>query len=120
MEEARRCLHLHDQRRESASSRGGTRAAIKTRYLTCVKQREVLGARSERRRTLGVIRPSGRRRSRQSGGMRFRHMGKYRMRKFALAALGAAMMLTSAPAWSQELPLKTGDFWDVAAITIDD
>ena len=42
------------------------------------------------------------------------------MRKFALAALGAAMMLTSAPAWSQELPLKTGDFWDVAAITIDD
>ena len=42
------------------------------------------------------------------------------MRKFALAALGAATMLTSVPAAAQELPLKTGDFWDVAAITIDD
>jgi len=42
------------------------------------------------------------------------------MRKFALAALGAATMLTSVPAAAQELPLKTGDFWDVAAIAIDD
>lgn len=42
------------------------------------------------------------------------------MRKVMISALGAAIMLTSAPAWSQELPLKTGDFWDVGAITIDD
>ena len=43
------------------------------------------------------------------------------MRKLMLGALGAAtIMLTSVPAWSQELPVKSGDFWDVAAITIDD
>lgn len=43
------------------------------------------------------------------------------MRKLMLGALGAAtMILTSGPAWSQELPLKSGDFWDVGAITIDD
>ena len=43
------------------------------------------------------------------------------MRKLMLGALGAAtMVLTSVPAWGQELPIKTGDFWDVAAISIDD
>jgi len=43
------------------------------------------------------------------------------MRKLVLGALGAAtIMLTSVPAWSQELPVKSGDFWDVAAITVDD
>lgn len=43
------------------------------------------------------------------------------MRKLMLGALGAAtMILTSGPAWSQELPLKSGNFWDVGAITIDD
>jgi hypothetical protein len=42
------------------------------------------------------------------------------MRKFALAALGAATMMYAVPAAAQELPLKTGDFWDVGAITIDD
>jgi hypothetical protein len=42
------------------------------------------------------------------------------MRKFALAALCAATVLCAVPAAAQELPLKTGDFWDVSAITIDD
>jgi len=42
------------------------------------------------------------------------------MRKFVLAALGAGSMLWSAPVPAQELPIKTGDFWDVAAVTIDD
>ena len=42
------------------------------------------------------------------------------MRKLMLGALGAATMLWSVSAPAQELPLKTGDFWDVAAVTIDD
>jgi hypothetical protein len=42
------------------------------------------------------------------------------MRKLMLAALGAGTLLWSAPAVTQELPLKTGDFWDVAAVTVDD
>ena len=42
------------------------------------------------------------------------------MRKLILAALGAGTLLWSLPASSQELPLKSGDFWDVGAITIDD
>ena len=42
------------------------------------------------------------------------------MRKLMVGALGAAMLLSSIPAWGQELPLKGGDFWDVAAVTIDD
>jgi hypothetical protein len=42
------------------------------------------------------------------------------MRKLMLGALGAAVMLWTVPAASQELPLKSGDFWDVAAVTIDD
>jgi len=42
------------------------------------------------------------------------------MRKFAITVLGAATMLLSVPAAAQELPLKTGNFWDVAAVTIDD
>ena len=35
-------------------------------------------------------------------------------------ALGAATMLTSIPAIAQEVPLVGGDYWDVAAIKIDD
>jgi hypothetical protein len=42
------------------------------------------------------------------------------MRKTMIAALGAATMLFAAPAVAQELPLVTGDFWNVAEITIDD
>jgi len=42
------------------------------------------------------------------------------MRKILIAALGAATMMASVPAVAQELPLRTGDFWDVAAVTIDD
>ena len=42
------------------------------------------------------------------------------MRKLMFGALGAAMMLWSTSTPAQELPLKTGNFWDVAAITIDD
>jgi hypothetical protein len=42
------------------------------------------------------------------------------MRKSMFAALGAAAMLWSVAAPAQELPLKSGDYWDVGAITIDD
>ncbi len=42
------------------------------------------------------------------------------MRIFALAALGAAAMAFAVPAAAQELPLKSGDFWDVASISVDD
>ena len=42
------------------------------------------------------------------------------MRKLMLGALGAAATLWCVPAAAQELPLKSGDFWDVGAITIDD
>ena len=42
------------------------------------------------------------------------------MKKFILAALGAAALVLPSTASSQELPLKGGDFWDVGAITVDD
>jgi hypothetical protein len=42
------------------------------------------------------------------------------MRKMMLAAIGAGAMVFAVPAAAQELPIKTGDFWDVGAITIDD
>lgn len=42
------------------------------------------------------------------------------MRKLILGAVGAATILWAVPGTSQELPLKSGDFWDVGAITIDD
>lgn len=42
------------------------------------------------------------------------------MRKLMLGAVGAATMLWTVSAPAQELPLKSGDFWDVGAITIDD
>lgn len=37
-----------------------------------------------------------------------------------LGALGAAAILWTVPAAGQELPLKSGDFWDVGGVTIDD
>jgi hypothetical protein len=42
------------------------------------------------------------------------------MKKIVLAALAAATLPFAVPALGQELPLKTGDFWDVGAISIDD
>jgi hypothetical protein len=47
-------------------------------------------------------------------------MGKNEMRKLALAALGAVTMLSAVPAAAQELPVRSADFWDVAAISVDD
>jgi hypothetical protein len=47
-------------------------------------------------------------------------MGKNKMRKLALAALGAVTMLSAVPAAAQELPVRSADFWDVAAISVDD
>ena len=44
----------------------------------------------------------------------------FTMRKLVLAAVAAGTMLWAVPAASRELPLKSGDFWDVGAITIDD
>ena len=42
------------------------------------------------------------------------------MYKTMLAALGAASIAFAAPAAAQDLPLKNGNFWNVAEITIDD
>lgn len=42
------------------------------------------------------------------------------MRKLMFGALGAATMMFAAPAAAQELPVTTGDYWDVAAISVDD
>jgi hypothetical protein len=37
-----------------------------------------------------------------------------------IAALGAAAMLLSTPAVSQDFPVKGGDYWTVAEITVED
>jgi hypothetical protein len=42
------------------------------------------------------------------------------IRKTTLAALGAAMMLFAVPAAAQDFPVKGGDYWTVAEITVDD
>jgi len=42
------------------------------------------------------------------------------MRKLMIGALGAAALFWCVPAVAQELPLKSGDFWDIGAVTIDD
>jgi hypothetical protein len=42
------------------------------------------------------------------------------MRKLTLAALGAGLITLSAPAAAQELPLVSGNFWNVSEVTIDD
>lgn len=42
------------------------------------------------------------------------------MRRFVLAAVGAACFGISSTAFAQELPLVGGDYWDVSAVTIDD
>src|SRR6476469_9892831 len=42
------------------------------------------------------------------------------MRKLMFGALGAATMLCAVPVSAQELPVKSGDFWDVSAVSIDD
>ena len=41
------------------------------------------------------------------------------MRKMMLAALGAATMLFAFPAVAQDIPLTTGNFWNVTEVTID-
>ena len=42
------------------------------------------------------------------------------MRKTIIAALGAATMLFAFPAAAQDIPLKSGNFWNVSEVTIDD
>ena len=42
------------------------------------------------------------------------------MRKTMLAALSAATMLFAIPAAAQDFPVKGGDYWTVAEITVDD
>jgi hypothetical protein len=42
------------------------------------------------------------------------------MKTMMLGALGAATMMLSNPALAQDYPLKGGNFWNVAEITIDD
>jgi hypothetical protein len=42
------------------------------------------------------------------------------MKKLVLAALGAATIVFAGPATAQDYPLKGGNYWNVAEITIDD
>jgi len=42
------------------------------------------------------------------------------MHKMTVAVLGAAAMALSVPAAAQDFPLKGGDYWNVAEVTIDD
>jgi hypothetical protein len=42
------------------------------------------------------------------------------MRKMTLSALGAALVLCAVPAAAQELPLTSGNFWNVSEVTVDD
>ena len=42
------------------------------------------------------------------------------MRKMTLSALGAVAMACAFPAAAQELPLTSGNFWNVAEVTVDD
>ena len=42
------------------------------------------------------------------------------MRKIILAALGAATMAFASPVAAQQLPVKSGEYWDVASISVDD
>ena len=42
------------------------------------------------------------------------------MRKMMLAALGAATIAIAVPAAAQDIPLTSGNFWNVSEITIDD
>lgn len=42
------------------------------------------------------------------------------IRRTSLAALGAAMMLFAVPAAAQDFPVKGGDYWTVAEISVDD
>lgn len=42
------------------------------------------------------------------------------MRNVMLAALGAATMLFATPGATQDFPVKGGDYWTVAEVTIDD
>ena len=42
------------------------------------------------------------------------------MHKIAIGLLGAATLLVATPAAAQEFPLKGGDYWEVAEVTIDD
>ena len=78
--------------------------------------------RSERRRVVaGVLASSGDAvpfLKQEPGGSRQREA--MHMRRLMLGALGAATILSTSAAPAQELPLKSGEFWDVGAITIDD
>jgi hypothetical protein len=56
---------------------------------------------------------------REPGG--FRPVGKANhMRKLMLTALGAATMMFAVPAAAQDFPVKGGDYWNVAEVTVDD
>jgi hypothetical protein len=42
------------------------------------------------------------------------------MRKMAISAFGAAMLVCGVPAAGQELPVAPGNFWNVSEVTVDD
>jgi len=42
------------------------------------------------------------------------------MHKLIIGALGAATMFVAVPATAQDIPLVTGNFWNVTSVTIDD
>src|SRR5215218_844088 len=62
--------------------------------------------------------PESRRRS--APGQGWPATGKLVMKKLMLGVLGAATFALSNPALAQDFPLKGGNFWTVAEITIDD
>ena len=42
------------------------------------------------------------------------------MRKLTIGVVGAAILMFASPAVAQDFPLRGGDYWEVAEITIDD
>ena len=42
------------------------------------------------------------------------------MHRLMLAALGAAAIALAGPATAQDFPLRSGNFWNVAEVTVDD
>src|SRR3982751_2684362 len=72
------------------------------------------------RRRSPAIRLVWRRRSREQRKRPAFARGSNHMRKYLLAAVGAATIALGVAASAQELAVKSGEFWDVAAISVDD
>src|SRR4051794_18852532 len=105
-----RCLHIHDQWRESARSRGSPRSSGAACHLITVRSDSVLRASCavERRRLCwrlaGSATPFP-----QEAERGFETLGKaIHMKRMMLAALSAATMAFAVPAAAQDVPLVGG------------